>query len=131
MTDRSQMFRSGAYAALSPSARKVLAVIEREAERKGGVVTISRANIAKLCGVARPTTAYALKQLVALGFYDIRSPRPRHINTFRVSNVWQSLDPVEARQMQAQARAQTSIAKPRVIQRQEPSLPRLPLDDAR
>ena len=37
--DRSQMLTSPGYRALSPAGRKVLAAIESEVERSGGVVT--------------------------------------------------------------------------------------------
>ena len=62
MTDRSQMMQSPAYAALSPAGRKVLAAIEREVERGGGVVVIGLADFAKLCA-CRKAVANGLKQV--------------------------------------------------------------------
>ena len=50
--DRSQ---SPAYQALTPAARKVLAVIEGKIADGGGVATISLTNLAKLCGVSNST----------------------------------------------------------------------------
>jgi hypothetical protein len=48
--DRSQMFRSAAYAVLTPCARKVLAVIEDKITEGGGVATISLMDLARRFG---------------------------------------------------------------------------------
>ena len=52
MTDRDS---SPAYNALSPSARTVLALIERQIEHKGGVAVLSFSDIETLLGVTHGT----------------------------------------------------------------------------
>jgi hypothetical protein len=133
--DRSQMFRSAAYAVLTPCARKVLAVIEGKIAEGGGVATISLMDLAKLCDVAESTAFLAQRQAVLLGFVTIaQGPRPR--NAYRLADGWRGHDAVEAMRLRKQARlpkpkaAPKPVAKLRVA-RQRPSLPRMPWDDVR
>ena len=60
MTDRDS---SPAYRALSPSGRTVLAFIERQVERGGGVAAISYSDIEFLCGVTHGNCGFALRQV--------------------------------------------------------------------
>ena len=138
MTDRSQMMQSPAYAALSPAGRKVLAAIEREVERGGGVVVISFADFARRCDVSHSAAYSGLKQVALLGFASAETgPRPRRIHTIRLRDNWQGIDADEARRLHLQARlpkqqqAVPKPVKPRSIRRPAPSLPRMPWDDAR
>ena len=100
MTDRSQMMQSPAYAALSPAGRKVLAAIEREVERGGGVVVISFADFARRCDVSHSAAYSGLKQVALLGFASVETgPRPRRIHTIRLRDNWQGIDADEARRL--------------------------------
>ena len=54
--DRSQMLTSPAYAALSPSARKVLALIDSKVAHGGGVAAISFSYIERQCGMIHGTS---------------------------------------------------------------------------
>ena len=124
--DRSRMLTSPAYAALSPSGRRVLALIDSKVTHGGGVAAISFSDIERSCGMIHGTCGFALRQVKLLGFVSVeRGPGPRRrINTFRFSDVWRDLDAVACRQLVAQAR----LGKPRTV---TPSLPRIPWDDAR
>ena len=76
---------SAAYAALSPAGRKVLAAIEREVKRVGGVVVIGFADFARRCDVSHSAAYSGLKQVVLLGFASVETgPRPRRIHTIRL-----------------------------------------------
>ena len=82
--DRSQ---SPAYQALTPAARKVLAVIEGKIVEGDGVATINLTNLAKLCGVSNSTAFLAQRQIVALGFVSI-APGPRPRDSYRLADGW-------------------------------------------
>ena len=56
--DRSQMLTSPAYAALSPSARKVLALIDSKVAHGGGVAAISFSYIERQCGMIHGTCGF-------------------------------------------------------------------------
>ena len=77
-----------------------------------------------------------LKQVMTLGFASVETgPRPRRIYTFRPLDTWRGIDADEAGRLQLKARlpkpqAPTPVA-PRTVQRRQPSLPRMPWDDAR
>ena len=130
--DRSQMLTSSAYQALTPAARKMLAVIEGKIADGGGVATISLTNLAKLCGVSDSTAFYAQRQVELLGFVTlVQGPLLR--NAYRLVDGWRAHDAIEAMRLRKQARTPKPRApkavKPR--KRQAPSLPRMPWDDAR
>ena len=135
MADRSQMLTSPAYRALSPAGRKVLAAIEREVERCGGVVTVSLADFGKLCGVSKSAVAYGLKQVALLGLVSVeqRGPRQRLMNIFQLADGWIALDADTAKRRQLQALLPKRQPAPQPVrpQRQTPSLPKLSWDDAR
>jgi hypothetical protein len=116
------MLTSPAYAALSPSGRRVLALIDSKVTHRGGVAAISFGDIERSCGMIHGTCGFALRQVKLLGFVSVaRGPGPRRrINTFRVSDVWRDLDALACRQLAAQAR----LGKPRTV-------PCIPWDDAR
>ena len=98
--DRSQ---SPAYQALTPAARKVLAVIEGKIADGGGVATISLTNLAKLCGVSNSTAFLAQRQIVALGFVSI-APGPRPRDSYRLADGWRAHDAVEVMRLRKVAR---------------------------
>ena len=133
MVDRSQMFQSAAYQALTPCARKVLTVILDKTERGGDMAAITLMDLAKLSGVSRGAGLTALKQVTLLGFVSIRQgPPPRLINTFAVLGDWQDHDAVEAVRLRKLSRlpkpGPKRVAKPRVV-RHTPSLPTMPWQD--
>ena len=66
---------SPAYQALSPAGRTVLAAIEREVERGGGVAVLSFNDFMRRCGVSRSACANGLKQVELLGFASIQIGR--------------------------------------------------------
>ena len=103
--DRSQ---SPAYQALTPAARKVLAMIGGKIADGGGVATISLTNLAKLCGVSNSTAFLAQRQIVALGFVSI-APGPRPRDSYRLADGWRAHDAVEAMRLRKVART----SKPR------------------
>ena len=129
------MLASPAYAALSPTGRRVLALIEREVTRNGGVAAISYSNIKRSCGVIHGTCGFALRQVRLLGFFsvELEAAPPRRVNTFTPSTRWQSIDAVEAHRLAVEARLPQSrpvrVPKPRSVKRQVPSLATLTLGD--
>ena len=134
---RLRMLTSPAYQALSPAGRKVLAAIEREVKRVGGVVVIGFADFARRCDVSHSAAYSGLKQVALLGFASVETgPRPRRIHTIRLRDNWQGIDADEAKRLHLQARlpkqqqAAPKPVTPRVV-RHTPSLPRMPWDDAR
>ena len=109
--DRSQ---SPAYQALTPAARKVLAVIEGKTADGGGVATISLTNLAKLCGVSDSTAFYAQRQVELLGFVTIvQGPLLR--NAHRLADGWRGHDAVEAMRLRKQARLPKPKAAPKSV----------------
>ena len=127
--DRSQMFRSAAYAVLTPCARKVLAVMPNNPATLNYLM-----DLAKLCDVAESTAFLAQRQAVLLGFVTIaQGPRPR--NAYRLADGWRGHDAVEAMRLRKQARLPKPKAAPKSVAirvaRQRPSLPRMPWDDVR
>ena len=66
--DRLQMAQSPAYAALSPSGRRVLALIDSKVTHGGGVAAISFSDIEQQCGMIHGTCGFALRQVKLLGF---------------------------------------------------------------
>ena len=101
MADRSQMLTSPAYAALSPSGRRVLALIDSKVTHGGGVAAISFSNIERQCGMSTAPAASHCGQVRLLGFVSVeRGPGPRRrINSFRFSNVWRDLDAAACRRV--------------------------------
>ena len=76
---------SPAYRALSPSARTVLALIERQVTHGGGVAAISFSDIESSCGITHGTCGFALRQVRLLGFVTVERGRPaRLVNSFRL-----------------------------------------------
>ena len=118
MADRDS---SPAFKALSPSARKVLALIDSEVGRCGGAAAISFSHIERRCGVIHGTCGFALRAVRLLGFVTVRlAPGPpRRVNVFQLSDDWQSIDTVKAQRLAAQARLPKSRQRkpvtPRVV----------------
>jgi hypothetical protein len=142
MADRSE---SPAYAALTPSARKMLAVIEAQIGG-GSSASVSYSDFALEHRIARATISKSVKALVALGMIEV-SPGKRLVGTYRISSGWRSIDARAAAQLVALARepmpqrrfekrqplpmrqakaARPMVARPRAVQRRVPSLVRLP-----
>jgi len=143
MTDRES---SPAFAVLSKSAKRLLAVIETEMG-DGSSVSISYAAFSMDHHLARRALSPALKQLDALGMIDI-SPGPRLVNVFRLSRRWCAIDADEAERLSALARElkphrtferrepkpvpkpkPVTVERPRFSQRRMPSLPTMPWQD--
>ena len=61
--DRLQMAQSPAYPALSPSGRRVLALIDSKVTHGGGVAVISFSDIERQCGMIHGTCGFALRQV--------------------------------------------------------------------
>ena len=132
MTERDS---SPAYRALSPSARTVLALIERQIEHKGGVAVLSFSDIETLLGITHGTCGYALRQVRLLGFVAVErvSARSRRVNSFRLSPHWQTIDVDEAHRLAVQARLSQSgpLRVPKPKAKQQPSLANITLGDLR
>ena len=124
MADRSQMLTSPAYAALSPSGRRVLALIDSKVTHGGGVAAISFSNIERQCGMSTAPAASHCGQVRLLGFVSVeRGPVRAAVSTASGSAMsGVILMPPRAGGLAAQAR----LGKP-----QTPSLPRMPWDDVR
>ena len=122
---------SPAYKALLPSTRKILALIEREVERGNGQAAIRFADFEDF-GIPPGSIGLALRLLSALGFVVIERQPPRHVNTFRLSDHWRSIDATEAAKLRREAGKarpkRLTVAKPRRVARHVPSLPRMSWD---
>ena len=123
---------SPAYRALLPSARKILALIDREVTRGGGVAQIRLADFADF-GVPSGIGGLALRQVALLGFVTVeRGPPSNRINTFRLSDDWQRIDTVEAARLRTEAKKPKPkpkpVGKPRTMKRPTPSLPAVSWD---
>ena len=134
MTDRAT---SPAYKALSPSARKVLALIDSEVACCDGAAVISYSDIKRRCDVTHGTAGYTLRQVRTLGFVSVErvAARSRYVNTFRLSSQWQSIGTDEAHRLAVRARLSQSrpplrMPKPRTP-KQPPSLANITLGDLR
>jgi hypothetical protein len=98
MTDRTS---SPAFAALSRSARKVLAAIEA-AIGDGSSASVSYVDFRLDHGIGRKSVSPSLKLPDHLGLVDIE-PGSRCGNVFRLSNQWRTIDEVEAVRLAAAA----------------------------
>ncbi len=107
---------SPAYRALSPCGRKVLAPIEGEVQRCGGVAAVRCSTIEWLTNVPHSTCGFAQRQIRLLGFVSVELvyDGPRPINSFKLSSRWQSIGTDEARRLAAQARGRVGLARPPV-----------------
>ena len=119
------MAQSPAYEALSPSGRRVLALIDSKVTHGGGVAAISFSDIERQCGMIHGTCGFALRQVRLLGFVSVeRGPGPRRrMNTFRFSRM--------SGVILMPPRAGSWRRKHVWASLQTPSLPRMPWDDAR
>ena len=131
---------SPAYLAMKPSGRRCLALIESALTHRGGDTAALSHGQFKAWGVARCSSCYAVKALVALGFVTVASGK-RRANVFRLCEDWRALDASEAARLEQSAREAKPqaasrkvvpkppkpkpVARPRVIRRRTPSLPAL------
>ena len=124
MADRSQMLTSPAYAALSPSGRRVLALIDSKVTHGGGVAAISFSNIERQCGMSTAPAASHCGRSGCSASSASNVDRVRAAVSTASGSAMSGviLMPPRAGGLAAQAR----LGKP-----QTPSLPRMPWDDAR
>ena len=100
--DRSEAQASPAFAALKPSGKRVLRVVERECG--GGAAAISIARFME-SGMGRHAAYYGVKQCERLGFVSLSLYTGLHrANVFTLVDHWRSIDAVEAKRRMAQAR---------------------------
>ena len=137
--DRLQKRGSPAFEALSPAGRAVLTAVENEIARGGGVAVMDFNSIVRRADMSRGATANGLKQIEMLGFASIdMGPSPRFIRTMKLSDRWQRIDADEAERLALKSRLPMAETKRAAVQavpprmeRRQPSLPRMPWDDAR
>ena len=147
--DRSAVLQSPAYAALTPSGKRCLHLIEDEVARSGGAARIPRKGFMAV-GISKAAVSFGIKQCERLGFVNV-TVGLRHANVFVLLDDWRSLDADEAARRVKLARLPkpprvaapkppkpTPASKPvkaeppRMIERRVPSLPRLSfMDDGR
>jgi hypothetical protein len=129
--DAAEMANSAPYFALSPTARKILAILSTEIERHGAPVRISHDGLANH-DVGRNAVAPATRELSRLGFIKIISGRT---NAYHLSNEWRDVTMTlkQAKVAASIARA-TTKARPAArvkVYRGEPAAPPKPdLDEA-
>ena len=100
--DRSELQASPAFAALKPSGKRVLRVIERECG--GGAAAISLARFME-SGMGRHAAYYGVKQCERLGFVSVSVfTGPHRANVFTPVDHWRNIDAVEAKRRMAHAR---------------------------
>ena len=90
-----QREESTAYGALSRRALRVLAALDVAIARGGGEARVSYISLMNDYHVDRGSISKGLKQVVALGFVDVK-PGPRLANIFRLSQRWRSIDAAAA-----------------------------------
>jgi hypothetical protein len=146
MDDRWEAHASPAFAALKPSGKRVLRVVERECG--GGATAISIARFME-SGMGRLAAYYGVKQCERLGFVSVSAyTGPHRANVFTLVDHWRSIDAVEAKRQMAQAREpKPRVAalkpvkhakpaptpkpvRPRMNERRTVSLPKFSWDDA-
>ena len=94
---------SPAYLAMKPSGRRCLDLIESALTHRGGDTAALSHGQFKAWGVARCSSCYAVKALVALGFVTVASGK-RRANVFRLCEDWRALDASEAARLEQSAR---------------------------
>ncbi|MCA6110870.1 hypothetical protein [Bradyrhizobium cenepequi] len=148
MADREN---SPAYAALPPSARQVLAVIE-QAIGGGDSASVSYLAFSLDHRITQKVVSPALPTLVNLGLIEIETG-PRGSNVFRLSDRWRGIDEAEAKELAREVKphrgfekrpevnrervaklATLKLPKPMTVERrryrrQVPSLPMMPWQD--
>ena len=83
--DRSAVLQSPAYAALTPSGKRCLHLIEDEVERCGGVAAIPRP-VFMARRISKKSVSFGIKQCEHLGFIsNTVGVGARHANVFRWS----------------------------------------------
>jgi hypothetical protein len=145
MAGRPEMLRSAAYAALKPSGRRVLGVVENVLSRTGNGTAISLGQFTAL-GLCRTAARYGIRQCERVGLIKVEvGPRQVHVFSFR--DGWKTVDADEAARRMALAHQRPSrrarintvrepveppqpvevkpVARPRHAPRGVPSLPRL------
>ena len=147
--DRSAVLQSPAYAALTPSGKRCLHLIEDEVERCGGAARIPRKGFMAV-GISKAAVSFGIKQCERLGFVSV-TVGLRHANVFVLLDDWRLLDAAEAARRVKLARLPkpprvaapkppkpaatpkpVKAEPPRMIERRVPSLPRLSfMDDGR
>ena len=90
-----QREESTAYGALSRRALRVLAALDVAIARGGGEARVSYISLMNGYHVDRGSISKGLKQVVALGFVDVK-PGPRLANIFGLSQRWRSIDAAAA-----------------------------------
>jgi hypothetical protein len=98
-----QREESTAYGALSRRALRVLAALDVAITRGGGEARVSYISLMNDYHVDRGSISKGLKQVVALGFVDVK-PGPRLANIFRLSQRWRSIDAAAAERLSQEAR---------------------------
>jgi len=143
--DRSEVLQSAAYAALKPSGKRALHVIEDALSRSGDGVAISLNQFLAL-GLCPTAARYGVKQCERVGLVTVNTG-PRRVHVFMMADGWKSISADEAARRMALARQPMQRAKPvkppklvkvpkpvpveppRTMRRQVPSLPRLSFMD--
>ena len=92
--DRSAVLQSPAYAALTPSGKRCLHLIEDEVERCGGAARIPRKGFMAV-GISKAAVSFGIKQCERLGFVSV-TVGLRHANVFVLLDDWRLLDAAEA-----------------------------------
>jgi len=141
MADRTS---SAAYAAMKPSGKRCLNLIEGAVTCGGGAAALSHGQF-KAWGMARSSSCYAVKALLALGFVTVE-PGKRRTNVFGSVMAgarsmrarrrgWSSWRVKRSRSGRAASRwvpkppKPMAVERPRVMQRGTPSLPTMPWQD--
>ena len=145
--DRSAVLQSPAYAALTPSGKRCLHLIEDEVERCGGVAAIPRP-VFMARRISKKSASFGIKQCERLGFIsDTVGVGARHANVFALVDDWRTVDASEAARLVELAHLPKPqrVAAPRPVKppkpvkverpratRRQVSLPRLSfMDDGR
>ena len=101
---------SPAYRRLSPAGRRVLEVIEEQADR--GNKQISFSDFQRWCAMPRSSVGYGLTQCRLLGFCEITPVGNLRSNSFRLIATWKTVSKVEARKLRRMAGASKQQATP-------------------
>ena len=92
--DRSEVLQSAAYAALTPSGKQCLHLIEDEIERGDGAAMLPR-SFFTVRGLSKAATSFGVKQCERLGFVSVGTG-VRGTNLLWLSDGWRTIDAVEA-----------------------------------
>ena len=92
--DRSEVLQSAAYAALKPSGKGALHVIEDALSRSGDGVAISLNQFLAL-GLCRTAARYGVKQCERVGLVTVNTG-PGRVHVFMMADGWKSISADEA-----------------------------------